>query len=112
MGKKLTLKMQTALMDYVQNPNLPIKTISERNGVKYDSLRVAIKNHQDWINEKSMEIWRERKIMAMRTMEKLAERGNFKALDFVLRSNGIVPEERITTDNQEIHITLENKDEK
>ena len=97
-------------MDYIQNPHLPLKEIAERNNVKYDCFRVAIQTHQDWINEKSMEIWKEKKVMAMRMMEKLAERGQFRALDFILRSNGIIPEERIINDNQEIHITLENKE--
>ena len=106
--KEPTLKMKNAMMDYILNPTVPIIKIAERNDVKYDSLRMALKKNRDWIEEKSMEIWGEKKIMAMRTMESLAERGNYRALEFLLRSNGINPEQRISSDTNDIHISIEN----
>ena len=111
MAKEPTLKMKTALMDYILNPTVPITHIAERNSVKYAALRKAIQRNRDWIDEQSMQIWKEKKIMAMRMAEKLAERGSWKAIEFLLRSNQINPEQRITNTEQEIHITLENKDD-
>ena len=112
MSKTPTLKMRTALMDYVLNPTTPITQIAERNKVKYESLRVAIRNNRDWINEQSEEIWKDKKVLAMRMAEKLAERGNWKAIEFLLRSQGINPEQRVVTNEQEIHITLEEDKDK
>ena len=109
-NKEPTLKMKTALMDYILNPTVPIIHIAERNNVKYDALRKAIQRNREWIEEESNKVWRSKILMCQRVMEQKAERGDFRALDFILRSCGIVPEEKVTTDNQEIHITLENKD--
>lgn len=108
--KRPTLKVYNALLDYVQHPTDKMCDIASRNGIKYDTLRLAIHKHQDIIQEESMKIWKEKKTMAMRCMEQLAERGNFRALDFLLRSQGIVPEERVTTDNQEIVVTINDND--
>ena len=108
--KQPTLKMRTALYDYVLHPMDSIKSISERNQVKYDALRKAIKANREWIDEKSMEVWREKKTMAMRMAEHLAERGNWRAIEFLLRANDINPEQRVQNTDQEIHITLEKNE--
>lgn len=108
--KRPTLKMRTALLDYVLNPTVPIIQIAERNNVKYDALRKAIQRNQDFIQEESMKVWRSKVTMCQRVMEQKAERGDFKSLDFILRSCGIVPGEKVITDTNDIHITLEQKE--
>lgn len=108
----MTLKMRTALLDYINNPHLPLKELAERNGVDYATFRTNIMRHKDFINEESDKIWEAKRTLAMRTAEKMMERGNWKAVEFLLRSNGINPEERIVQSDQDIHITLEmNKDD-
>ena len=106
--KRMTKKVQTALEDYILHPDEPIKAIAERHGVSYGALRRSINEHQDYIREESQKIWESKVILAQRTMEALASRGNFRALDFILRSNGIVPEEKVTQTTNDLHITLES----
>lgn len=98
-------------MDYVMNPTVPITKIAERNSVKYEALRKAIQRNRDFIQEESMKIWQSKVVMCQRVMEEKAERGDFKSLDFILRSCGIVPEQKIVNTDQEIHITLDKKED-
>lgn len=98
------------MMDYILHPTDTIKAIAERNSVKYDAFRKALQSNREWIDEKSMEIWKDKKVMAMRMAEHLAERGNWRAIEFLLRSNDINPEQRIANQDTEIHITLEKNE--
>ena len=107
--RKPTLKMQHALMDYVLHPTDTYKDIAERNGVQAVALSRAIDRNREWVNEKSLEVWQKKKTMAMRMAEHLAERGNWKAIEFILRANDINPEQRITNSEQEIHITIDEE---
>lgn len=103
--------MKTALMDYVMNPTVPIIKIAERNNVKYEALRKAIQRNRDFIQEESMKIWQSKVVMCQRVMEEKAERGDFKSLDFILRSCGIVPGEKVIAENNDIHITIDKKED-
>ena len=109
--KKTTLKMKNAIMDYILNPSVPLAQIAERNQVKYKSFLSAIRREKEWIDEQSMEIWKGKKIMAMRMAEHLAERGNWRAIEFILRANDINPEQKVVQKDSEIHITIDKQDE-
>lgn len=50
------------------------------------------------IDEMSNDIWQRQRNNAMRTMEALSRRGNYRATEFLLRATGINPETRVVSD--------------
>lgn len=84
------------------------KLMAEEPFLNQTELAERVKRSRSWVNgevnkpefqallEKfSNDIWSRNKIRAMRTCEKMAERGQWKAVEFLLRANGINPEQRI-----------------
>lgn len=104
-----TGKVRQCLLEYIENPFQEQKALAEKWGIRPSNFARMKRNWKDWMNEQSDLIWRDSKHKAYRMMEKRAFRdGNVKALEFILRSNGVNPEQKISVDNSEIKVTIDD----
>ena len=100
-----TEKVKFALLDYVHDPFQNKSDIADRWDIDRDSFIRAIKLYQPWLQKEADRLWREKRPLAMRKMEELAiDDKNFKALEFILRAQGINPAK--PEDSQDINVTV------
>lgn len=101
-----TEQVKFALLDWVEDPFQSKKEIAERWGIERGAFIRAIRVYQPWLEKESERVWRAKKPLAMRKMEELALNDkNFKALEFILRSNGINPVQKVEG-GQDINVVV------
>lgn len=106
-----TDKTRMALLDYAEDPFQKKQDIADRWGIDVKHLYKSIQVYRDWLNKENMRIFESKKGAALRKMEELAVSDkNFKALEFILRAQGVNPEKRVTIDETDINVSLTKED--
>lgn len=101
-----TEQVKFALLDWVEDPFQSKNEIADRWGIDRGAFVRALRIYGPWLEKESERVWRAKKPLAMRKMEELAlNEKNFKALEFILRSNGINPVQKVEG-GQDINVTV------
>lgn len=96
---------------YALNPYTSYKKLGEMFHMSANCVEKMMKDEEclAYMDEIAMKEWKNYKKKAMRTMEALAERGNYKATEFILRANGVNPEQKVEVATNDIHITIDDE---
>lgn len=92
-------------------PTMSISKLAEKVGVNRNTISDWRRNNTEFIEEykrRLREKWEGHEVIAMQTMQKLAENGDFKASKYILDSLGYNATQKIEADiNSEINIVVE-----
>lgn len=109
--EKTTAKQNKAIALEIEHPDWSARKIAEEIGVHY----ITVYNwwHSDlYCNERDKQLkntWKNSVKKAQQTMIELAEKGNYKAAEYILNSAGYTPKQFIdlTTTINDVTITID-----
>ena len=106
----LTNKMLNGIEVMIANPSASYEKLGELAGVNRNTITKWKRNEEFMAayNARLKEVWRDAEGIAMKSMIKLAEEGNFQASKYILDSQGYAPAQKIEADiNTDIIINVE-----